>query len=358
MYYYVLVLLSFGCFLISNLKIKNRAGNLVGASYLLFSTIFIVSSTRYGIGSDYFSYKDIFDYETSTEPLFSLVRFLTKSICGNYSVFVAIIFCLSFGVKLFVFNKLCYKRGVYLCVMLFCSFYYIAYEMNAMRQGVALSFSLLATYYAYIERKKQFYVTCIAACLFHYTALIFIPFYSLLKIKVSKLAVISVCLICFILSLNNSFETILDWCMKLLGDGIISYKIQAYSTDENFANNVLISFGTIRRLFFFSLILFSYEKIEAPERMKQIVFWGGFTTIIIYLLFAEVGYFSTRLSAYYRILECIWLSYFPFIFKKKSTQYFVVLFYLFYSLLQIHSALSTVNHNLLPIRTVLFGNSF
>ena len=64
MYYYVLVLLSFGCFLISNLKIKNRAGNLVGASYLLFSTIFIVSSTRYGIGSDYFSYKDIFDYET------------------------------------------------------------------------------------------------------------------------------------------------------------------------------------------------------------------------------------------------------------------------------------------------------
>lgn len=354
MYYYILVLLLLSCFLLKNLNIKYGASYLKIIAYIFFSTIFIISSTRFSVGSDYFSYKEIFEDDSLTEPLFSFVIFLTKWLGGNYSWFVAIVFCLSFGIKLFVFNRLSNANGFFLCVMLFCSFYYIAYEVNGIRQGVALSFSLLAVYYAYKEKKTYFYVSCVVATLFHYTALIFFPFYIFLKIKLSKKIAIVICLLCAIFSVNGSFKFLIDNFVQIIGNGIMSYKIQTYAL-ERMDENLLFSFGTIRRLFFFLLILFSYEKIEASDRIKQIVFWGGFATIIIYLLFSEVGYFSIRLSAYYRIIECIWLSYFPFIFKKKNTQYVVVAFYFAYSLLQIHSALSAENHNLLPIRTVLFG---
>ena len=354
MYYYILVLLLFSCFLLKNLNVKYGNSYLGIIQYIVFSTIFIVSSTRFSVGSDYFSYKEIFENESPTEPLFSFVIFLTKLLGGNYSWFVAIIFCLSFGIKLFVFDRLSNTKGFFLCLMLFCSFYYIAYEMNGIRQGVAMSFSLLATYYAYKSKKIYFYASCLAAGLFHYTAFIFLPFYALLKIKLSKTSTIIICALCGILAMNNSFNFLTESFTQIAGNGIISYKIQNY-TLERVDENLLFSFSTVRRLFFFFLILFSYEKIEASERMKQIVFWGGFATIIIYLLFSEVGYFSIRLSAYYRIIECIWLSYFPFVFQKKSTRYIIFAFYFAYSLLQIHSALSAENHNLLPIQTVLFG---
>ncbi len=354
MYYYILVLLSFASFCMQNLPIKKQGTHLFANSYLFFVLIFFISCFRYRVGTDFLSYQDIFNHDKLIEPLFYALIQIVKYLKGNYQIFVAIVFALAFGLKLYAFRKLSYPKGFFLSIMLFCSFYYIAYDMNAIRQGLALSVTLLACYYAHQKKKLQFYVTCVLACLIHYTAFIFIPFYFLLQFKLKKKTVLFICIICFILSANNIFELLINWSTTLLGNSHIAYQIQAYSTSDNFDNNILLSFSTVRRLFFFLLILFSYEKLDASDRTKAIIFWGGFTSIIIYLLFAKVGYFSTRLSAYYRITECIWLSYFPFIFHKKSTKGFILFFYLAYSLLQIHSALSAENNNLLPIQTIFF----
>lgn len=354
MYYYALIFLSFISFGLQNLPIKRQSLHLLANSYLFFAIIFFISCFRYGVGTDFFSYQAIFRYNHPIEPLFYELIQVIKYLRGNYTVFVAIVFALSFGIKLYAFLKLAYSKGIFLCIMLFCSFYYIAYDMNAIRQGLALSLTLLACYYAYIKRPYTYYPLCIIATLIHYTAFIFIPFYLLLNLKLSKKAVIIIILFCFILSGIGIFRLLTEWGTSLLGNNLIAYKIQGYATGDGSEQSALISFGTIRRLFFFSLILFSYEKINAPERIKQIIFCGGFITIISYLLFAEVGYFATRLSVYYRIIECIWLSYFPFIFKKTNTRYIIIAFYFFYSLLQVHSALSAENNNLLPIQTIFF----
>ena len=354
MYYYILILLSFVSFQLRNLKIKNQATYLLANSYVFFFLIFFISSLRYNVGTDFFSYQKIFTNDNPIEPLFFLLIQAIKTINGNYQLFVFIVFLLSFGFKLYSFSKLSYSKGFFLTVMLFCSFYYIAYDMNAIRQGLALASTLLACYYAYIKKKTRFYVTCIAATLVHYTAFVFLPFYILLDIKITKKVSILICLACILLSLYGIFDILINISTSILGNNIIAYQIKAYSVAEGFANNLLISSSTIRRLFLFALILFSYEKIDAPNRIKQIIFWGGFISIIIYILFAEVGYFSTRLSVYYRITECIWLSYFPFIFKKKNTKYIIITFYFLYSLLQVHSALTAENNNLLPIQTFIF----
>lgn len=88
--------------------------------------------------------------------------------------------------------------------------------------------------------------------------------------------------------------------------------------------------------------------------MKQIFLWGAFFSIVTYLLFSQIGYFSIRLSAYYRIIECIWLSYFPFIFKSHRNQMIAITCFFLYSLLQVSSALMLENNGLLPIRTIVF----
>lgn len=354
MYYYALVFLSFISFNLQNLPIKKRQLHWLANSYLFFVVIFFISCFRYGVGTDFFNYEAIFKYDHPIEPLFYELIQGVKYLGGNYSVFVAIVFALSFGIKLYAFKKLSYSKGLFLSIMLFCSFYYIAYDMNAIRQGLALSLTLLACYYAYIQRTYTYYTICIIATLIHYTAFIFIPFYLLLNLKLSKRAVIITILSCFILSGIGVFHLLTEMATNILGNNLIASKIQGYAAGDGSEQSALVSFGTIRRLFFFFLILFSYEKINAPQRIKQVIFWGGFITIVTYLLFAEVSYFATRLSVYYRIIECIWLSYFPFIFKKPGTRYVIIAFYLFYSLLQVHSALSANNNNLLPIQTIFF----
>lgn len=161
MYYYTLVVLAYATFLLDNFNVRNKEKYSCLFAYVFFSVIFFISSFRYEVGSDYPGYKEIFEYDDPIEPLFALLIKAVKYIGGNYEVFVAIIFILSFGLKLFVFRKLAFRKGFYLSMMLFCSFYYIAYEMNAIRQGLAMSLTLLAVYYAYMRKKIKYITVCL-----------------------------------------------------------------------------------------------------------------------------------------------------------------------------------------------------
>ena len=354
MYYYTLVVLAYATFLLDNFNVRNKEKYSCLFAYVFFSVIFFISSFRYEVGSDYPGYKEIFEYDDPIEPLFALLIKAVKYIGGNYEVFVAIIFILSFGLKLFVFRKLAFRKGFYLSMMLFCSFYYIAYEMNAIRQGLAMSLTLLAVYYAYMRKKIKYITVCLLASFIHYTAFCFIPFYLLLNIKLKKIHIVGICLLCVLLSMNQIFNIFMDMASMYLGDSAMGDRILAYGENGDASSNVLFSSGTLRRLFFFGLIIYSIDKIEATERLKQIILWGAFLSIVTYLLFSQIGYFSIRLSAYYRIIECIWLSYFPFIFKNHRSQMIVIAFFFLYSILQVSSALMLEDNGLLPIRTIVF----
>ena len=351
MYYYIIAVLSFFSFALKNVQIKDRKLFLLACSYILFTLLFFISSFRDNVGTDFQSYRNIFENETPIEPLFGyLIKFVKYFGC-EYEVFVFLVFAIAFGLKVYVFHKLSYEKGFFLSLMFFCSFYYIAYDINAIRQGLALSLTLLACYFAYIQSKLKFYIACITAVFIHYTAIVFLPFYLILRIKLTKIQAIAICIVCVIASLNGVFPELVDFSTNLLKDFPVAYFIKGYGSS---IDSIIFSFSTLRRLFFFTLILYSYDKIIADGRLKQIIFWGNLLSIMIYFICADVPYFSTRLSSYYRIIECVWLSYFPFVFQKSNNKILVCIFYLTYSFLQINSALSLEDNHLLPIKTI-FG---
>ena len=153
---------------------------------------------------------------------------------------------------------------------------------------------------------------------------------------------------------ESNIQYFYGYGFNVFGDSAMGDRILAYGENGDASSNVLFSSGTLRRLFFFGLIIYSIDKIEVTERLKQIILWGAFLSIVTYLLFSQIGYFSIRLSAYYRIIECIWLSYFPFIFKNHRSQMIVIAFFFLYSILQVSSALMLEDNGLLPIRTIVF----
>ena len=67
----------------------------------------------------------------------------------------------------------------------------------------------------------------------------------------------------------------MDMASMYLGDSAMGDRILAYGENGDASSNVLFSSGTLRRLFFFGLIIYSIDKIEATERLKQIILWGG-----------------------------------------------------------------------------------
>ena len=349
MYYYTIVLLSFLSFLLQDLPVKRKKIYLLVTSLILFVTILFISCFRYNVGTDYNSYKNIFIYETPIEPLFGFLIKSVKAIGAGYEVFVLVVFILAFGLKLYVFKKLSFHNGFFLSLMLYCSFYYISYDINAIRQGLALSFILLACYYAYQHQQLKFYLLVILSSLVHYTAIVFIPFYLVLNIRLSKFKAILLCMASALLSVGNVFNILVETITNLLSGSNIAYFIEGYAGAES---SILLSFSTIRRLFFFFLVLFTYDKINADDRLKQIIFWGNLLSIMLYLICSDVAFFSTRLSSYYRVIECIWLSYFPFVFTIRGNKYIACVLYFLYSILQVASALAIENNDLLPIQTI------
>ena len=351
MYYYIIIIIPFLFYLYRNFD--KSANTLVYKDlfYIYISIVFIISSCRYHVGSDYESYSLIFEFDRPIEPLYRGLQYAVKFIYDSYEFFVFIVFLISFYLKKFVFHSLSYTKGVLISYIAYFSFYYISYDINAMRQGLALGVTMLAGYYAYRKEFKNYIILVLLAPLIHYTAICFIPFYFFLRISYKAIYIWIIIIICFILSYINIFDYFIKLSDSILGGGIIATKINNYATSDEYANNVLLTFSTVRRFFIFFVMYFTLNRIPANSGIKHFIFVTSFITIVSYLLFCNVSYFAIRISVYYRIFECIWLSYLPFMFKRKSNQLIVSIILFFYFFAQVYSALKIEDNGLLPINT-------
>lgn len=354
MYYYFIALFPFLFFFYRNFDKKYNLSIYRGSFFIFSIIIFIISGCRYYVGTDYESYSDIFYHDLSIEPLYKSLQDLIKLIYNKYELLVFVVFAIAYLLKIKVFHLFCFPKGILLTYIAYFSFYYISYDINAIRQGLALGVTMLAGYYAYKKELYKFIIFTVIASLIHYTAICFTPFYFLLSLSYRKKYIWGIIIFCFVLSLINIFDHFINLVESSLGGSMIAAKVYNYGTNEDFAHNTLFSFSTIRRLFIFIILYYTLKKIPANHRIKHFLFVTGFITIVSYLLFCNVSFFATRISVYYRIFECIWFSYLPFIFKRKSNQLIISLLIFIYFIGQIYSALQIENNGLLPIRTFFF----
>lgn len=166
---------------------------------ILFVLMFVVTVMRYGVGNDYFSYIRIFERINDTpwsdilglefEPLFSVVTKLISMVTGNYEVMYGI-----YSVLILVpvaYSIYRHSDIPWLSVTTYLCFTFFYTSLSFIRQSIAVSVLILA--YGFIKKRKLVPVLIFAviATLFHYTALVFIPFYLLAHfLKPTKKSVI------------------------------------------------------------------------------------------------------------------------------------------------------------------------
>lgn len=170
----------------------------------LFLVLTIPAVLRYNIGTDYPHYVLIYDFiaDVDVERIEWGYRFL----CSLLNWIGADSFWMFFVMSVLTYAPFCFgtPRSVMTgCTFMFvCAFYLNSYSL--IRQAVAISLLLYASFQLLEGRGKRFLVLVVIASLFHRSALLVLPFYFIRKQMEKPWMIISCCCAAFLVMLGTN----------------------------------------------------------------------------------------------------------------------------------------------------------
>jgi len=254
-------------YLFTEKKRNNRTILLyLSVTFLAFT---FLTSFRYAIGFDYFSYRNIYEtiakwsfgdilHDHWHEPLYFIVcKIFNLSGC-SFSVFLlSVNLFLIFAAMQFIYR---YSKLPWISVYLYITFQFLAYNMNLIRQSIALAFFLFA--YPYLRKQKPFpYVIWILlGGLFHNSLLIMLPFYFLWTRKITWHSLIGQ--ITFVLFIYFFFDPFFHLLSPLLPKEYSNYQ-GSYFWNAN-------SFSYVIPSIFYCFLLFLFRNRVAEPSLRSI----------------------------------------------------------------------------------------
>lgn len=340
MIYYTLPILSF---VIAFIRLnKRRCTPLV---VILLLLCFVVGALRgEGVGADYYAYLRIFLHGDETmEAGFSELIRIIKWFGGDYFHLIVLVFSLSFFTKYYVFRKM--SPNPYLSLMIYLGFWFLSYEMNGIRQGLALGFIGVAVYHAWKGKMFFYWIFIGLAISVHNSALVFLPF----AFFVGRPCTQGIQLIFLFIYVVLLFVDVLDPLIsKIEGDLYAVKKVMDYSMDDFYNGNILYSFSTVHRVMITGLIVYAVPRMKIDDRLKNIFLWSALFNMAIYLLFGQIEIVATRLSLNYRFVECMTLAGLPSLPSRKENRLIIAYLLFGYVLIQVYSVLSIPDGKLIP----------
>jgi hypothetical protein len=269
-YLLILVLL----FEISRIKVDNSVKN-----FFYYSSLFIliaVAGLRYRIGMDTFFYmynyentpvlKD-FDFSKAVfEPFWYLLLSLCKSIVNDF-VLVQIVHAIVVNTVIFWFIK---KYTVYRFTAIFIYYisFYILFNTELLRQALSIC-CLLVAYPSFTDRKwLKYYMLSIVAVLFHYTALLFLIFPLLKRIRVDvKIILLLFAVSVLFLVFSEQIKNLLTGGLEMIG---LSGRLDIYLNVK--LNYKGIIGGYVLYVFIPAIVIYFNDKLNGQNNFKDLYF--------------------------------------------------------------------------------------
>lgn len=250
--------------------------------WLMCGYLICLTGFSYGLGGDKFAYMQYFEEypESLSEtgdfiwivfmkyghmPLWTLVNIFAKSIIGS---FYAVQFIESIAINTavcFLVSKYTHRYFLFLLVYFF-SLQYFIFNTEVMREGLALSFSLIGMYGWMNSKKWLYFITVPIALLIHPSALTVLIF-PLMRFKVSHKTIIYGVAIAFFIWLLS--DLLLGRVMLSVAGGLgaMVQKVLFYSIK---ASNI---FGFTRSVFtyliFPLIIMYTVVQNEEDSELKK-----------------------------------------------------------------------------------------
>jgi|GEM_PF-3912224 len=265
--------------------------------FMLAVYLILVAGLRYGIETDYWSYAKIFkstsenhEVEGIEKGFHSLILFYKNMFSSkNFNGFIFMLAFISVGLKLFYISKL---KEPFIALIFYFVGFYIMYEFNTVRQGIAICFLFFAA--EQIEKRNfiKYLFWVFIAVLFHLSSIIFLPVWFFCKMKMTRRKII-VFLILAIIFAEFSIS-IADSLFKMLPlpaafQGYMS-KILTYLSLAQ--KGSLFSVGLVRRVVAIVLLYFILGQKGVQTTHFKIFFLGS----LLYILFVKSEIIANRLS--------------------------------------------------------------
>lgn len=329
-YYLVVYLFSLFVFAFSFDRHTVSINNSILVLLFSFFIIFICGS-RYGIGTDYWSYYNIYkggkDYERIELGFKSLVKFSWLISPDNFSFFIFLVAFLSIFIKCIYFSKL---KNPFFAVVIYVCLYYFPLDFNVIRQGLASSF----IYFAVEEGKKKnllgYLLFLFAAFSFHYTSIIFLVLYPICRRKMTfKLRNLFFIFIIFLILRMSVIPLLFDFFRNVIVSKTSSPVIMQL-VNYFWLSDFHFSLNFWRRLVF----IIAYLLIFGTKNANCYFVFYLFSFIISTVLTGN-DIFSYRLSAWFDIFSIpLFCSRRIFLTRKNATVtvcFILVLIVLFFA---------------------------
>jgi hypothetical protein len=316
---------------------KTVSGVIKERSFWHFNTIFplllfgVLFGMRYDVGSDYLSY--LFGYThdidvSKGEPLFDAITHLFQGLDLHYVFYFSF---LAFFQVFFFFYAFKKERYLFplLVFFLFTNSEW-SFWMNVIRQAMAICLWVYALKYIEEKRLWRYLLWCIIAFLCHYSAIILIVFYPLLRsgkdyfksIKLQLGLILAAFIVQLVfISILPKLGVAVDFYKSILGTDAYANSYDLESLSESFTASegtgliYLIKIGLHIVIIIYSTKLKNFYKNKWFNIIYFFFFFGLLTTYIF-----PVGFISlTRPFRYFYIFQTIMYAYFAFYLRRNKT---------------------------------------
>lgn len=278
---------------------------------MIFGGLFIIfiAGCRYGIEEDYWSYYRIFNSTINIKTLevgFSALIGFVRVFTSNYNVFLIIVAVISLGIKLRVFYRYRYAMLMVLCYYLK---FFVVFEMNSIRQGIAVAFVLLAIQCLLDKNNKGFYIYTVLAALFHVSSIFILVCVKIKDFKINKKRLYVIC-ICAIMVRLFILQFIVE-AGRIWLPNILSSSSNFIMGTQYIFNNGIVEDVTVFK--FLRVVIPLYALFYIKNRMNDekynylfnIYLFGA----VLNIVFLGYDTISFRLAAVFCIVEPLVIGY-------------------------------------------------
>jgi hypothetical protein len=335
---------------------------------LFFSSglLFFFTGLRWETGTDWFSYKELFDtLELDWTFLLNVYSFdlgyvilnaIVKLGTDNYTLFLLIDSLLAVGFVYSFLKK--HSPNPNISLFIFFNAFFIAQFMGSNRRMISLGAGLFVFYFIYEKKYKQYALWQTIAFLFHRSSIILLLTWIVPRKRFTFKQIFIVLVVCLIIGIPQLPFKIVGF----LGESLSSYssnslvdKMLFYSENnesvipDNTNPLILMILSVIKRSIFITFYLYVINKNKGIlDPLSDYFFNIYIVGFAIYLLFNGSPIFQ-MLSTYFSFIEIALMGRFWF-YTSIRTKFTFLTVLLFYGFFQILSSLNAYPELYIPYK--------
>jgi hypothetical protein len=336
---------------------------------LAFSSFVLLAfftGLRWETGTDWFSYKELFDtLELGWTFLLNVYSFdlgyvvlnaIVKSFTDDYTLFLLVDSFIAVGIVFWFLKK--YSPNPNISFFVFYNAFFVGQFMGSNRRIISLGAALFVFYFVHEMKYKKYAFWQTIAFLFHRTSImLFLTWFIPRKRFTAKqiLLILLVCLIIGIPELPFKFVGVLGETLSVFGNNPFVERMLFYSENneavisENTNPLILMTLSVIKRsvfiLFYLYVIKINKGILDSLSDYFLNIYVVGFA---IYLLFNGSPIFQ-MISTYFTFIEIVLIGRF-WSYTDIRTKFIFLAILLFYGFFQLLSSLNAYPELYIPYK--------